>query len=48
MRIEGRSDLRGRFLYEWILSHIAHDDKLFVRSVLEYRNLTSLNAIPIE
>lgn len=24
------------FLYEWILSHIAHDDKLFVRSVLEY------------
>ncbi|MDE5898508.1 MAG: bacteriohemerythrin [Treponemataceae bacterium] len=25
-----------RFLYEWILSHIAHDDKLFVRSVLEY------------
>lgn len=28
-----------RFLYEWILSHIAHDDKLFVRSVLEYNKL---------
>lgn len=25
-----------RFLYEWILSHIAHDDKLFVRSVMKY------------
>lgn len=25
-----------RFLYEWILSHIAHDDKLFARSVFEY------------
>lgn len=27
-----------RFLYEWILSHIAYDDKLFVRSVLEYNS----------
>lgn len=25
-----------RFLYEWILSHIAHDDKLFVKSVMKY------------
>ena len=25
-----------RFLYEWILSHIAHDDKLFVKSVIKY------------
>lgn len=25
-----------RFLHEWILSHIAHDDKLFVPSVFEY------------
>lgn len=25
-----------RFLYDWILSHIAHYDKLFVKAVLEY------------
>lgn len=25
-----------KFLYEWILSHIAHDDKLYTRAVLEY------------
>lgn len=25
-----------KFLYEWILSHIAHEDKLFVKSVIEY------------
>ena len=24
------------FLYDWIISHIAYDDKLFVGSVLEY------------
>ena len=25
-----------RFLYDWILSHIAHYDTLFVKTVLEY------------
>ena len=32
------SDALGfvKFLYEWILSHIAHYDKLFVKSVIEY------------
>lgn len=25
-----------KFLYDWILSHIAHEDKLYVKSVLEY------------
>lgn len=25
-----------KFLYDWILSHIAHEDKLFVKSVIEY------------
>ena len=25
-----------KFLYEWILSHIAHEDKLYVKKVLEY------------
>lgn len=25
-----------RFLYEWILQHIAHEDKLYVKSVQEY------------
>lgn len=29
-----------KFLYEWILSHIAHDDKLFARAVLEYYKKT--------
>lgn len=29
-----------KFLYEWILSHIAHDDKLFTRAVLEYYKKT--------
>ena len=27
-----------KFLYEWILSHIAHEDKLYVKKVLEYKN----------
>ena len=26
-----------KFLYEWILSHIAHEDKLYVKKVLEYK-----------
>lgn len=25
-----------RFLYDWILGHIAHEDKLYVKSILEY------------
>lgn len=25
-----------RFLYDWVLSHIAHTDKLYVNSVLDY------------
>lgn len=25
-----------KFLYDWILSHIAHEDKLYVKSVLDY------------
>ena len=25
-----------KFLYDWIFSHIAHSDKLFVNSILEY------------
>ncbi|MDE5898813.1 MAG: bacteriohemerythrin [Treponemataceae bacterium] len=25
-----------KFLYDWILSHIAHEDKLYVQSVLEF------------
>lgn len=26
-----------KFLYDWILSHIAHEDKLFVKKVSEYK-----------
>lgn len=25
-----------KFLYEWILSHVAHEDKLYVQPILEY------------
>ena len=25
-----------KFLYDWVLSHIAHEDKLYVKSILEY------------
>ena len=25
-----------RFLYDWILGHIAHEDKLYVKRILEY------------
>ena len=25
-----------KFLYEWVLSHIAHEDKLYVKYVLDY------------
>ena len=28
-----------KFLYEWILSHIAHEDKLYVKKVLEYKKI---------
>lgn len=27
-----------KFLYEWILSHIAHEDKLFVKPIIDYKN----------
>lgn len=26
-----------KFLYDWVLSHIAHEDKLFVKKVMEYK-----------
>ena len=26
-----------KFLYDWILSHIAHEDKLYVKKVVEYK-----------
>ncbi|MCQ2583793.1 MAG: bacteriohemerythrin [Treponema sp.] len=26
-----------KFLYEWILSHIAHEDKLYVNPIIEYK-----------
>lgn len=26
-----------KFLYDWVLSHIAHEDKLYVKKVLEYK-----------
>ena len=25
-----------KFLYDWVLSHIAHEDKLYAKSILEY------------
>ena len=28
-----------KFLYEWILSHIAHEDKLYVKKVLECKKI---------
>lgn len=30
----------AKFLYEWVLSHIAHEDKLFVKCVLDYYKST--------
>ena len=30
-----------KFLYEWILSHIAHEDKLYVKKVMEYKQTQS-------
>ena len=29
-----------RFLYDWVFTHIAHEDKLFVKSVLDYYRRT--------
>lgn len=26
-----------KFLYDWVLSHIAHEDKLYVKKVVEYK-----------
>ncbi|MBQ0052163.1 MAG: hemerythrin family protein [Treponema sp.] len=28
-----------RFLYDWILYHIAHEDRLYVKKVLEYKQI---------
>lgn len=32
-----------KFLYDWILSHIAHEDKLYVKKVMEYKQSQSQN-----
>lgn len=32
-----------KFLYDWVLSHIAHEDKLFVKKVIEYKQTNSKN-----
>lgn len=29
-----------KFLYDWVLSHIAHEDKLFVKCILDYYKST--------
>ena len=29
------------FLYDWVLSHIAHEDKLYVKKVVEYKKTQS-------
>ena len=30
-----------RYLYDWVLSHIAHEDKLYVKKVMEYKQTQS-------
>lgn len=32
-----------KFLYDWVLSHIAHEDKLFVKKVIEYKQTNIKN-----
>ena len=30
-----------KYLYDWVLSHIAHEDKLYVKKVMEYKQTQS-------
>ena len=38
INLQGALDF-SKFIYEWILQHIAHEDKLYVKPVLEYLSL---------